>query len=93
MRDERSRRNIKIKLTYSYRTLPQSFASQNPAPSRREPTAAAGLLSPIKGMLPAGLKAHRNVRHMQTCPTATDVAGIYDEPSPAGKVAERSEVG
>ena len=28
------------------------------------------LAQPCKGMLPAGLKAHRNFRHLQICPTA-----------------------
>jgi len=36
-RDGRSPRNFKLARTLLYRTLPQSFATQNPAPSRMEP--------------------------------------------------------
>ena len=38
------------------------------------------LAQPYKGMLLAGLKAHRNICHLQSCPTATDVAAIFSLP-------------
>ena len=42
------------------------------------------LAQPYKGMLLAGLKAHRNICHLQSCPTATDVAAIFSLPCAKG---------
>ena len=43
------------------------------------------LAQPYKGMLLAGLKAHRNICHLQSCATATDVAAIFSLPCANGR--------
>ena len=45
---------------------------------------AGGLLCGCKPLLLAGLKAHRNICHLQSCPTATDVASIFSLPCAKG---------
>ena len=51
------------------------------------------LAQPYKGILLAGLKAHRKTHHLQTRPTATNVATIFSLPCVKGGGTARRDGG